>query len=244
VTPLIGADGEVYAVGQGPVAIAGFSAEGQAATATRGTPTVGRISNGAIIEREVVYEIASKQNLRLALRNPDFTTGRRIANAINAFLGSNSAELRDPATISLTLPANYGGNIVELLTDIEQLRVDPDMAARIVIDESSGIIVMGQDVRVSTVAIAQGNLTVTVTENAQVSQPDAPLTDGVTVFVPRTDVAVTEEDRNGIAIIENGVTLQELVDGLNALGISPRDMIAILQAIKAAGALQAEIEVM
>ena len=192
----------------------------------------------------MAYDLASKRNLRLSLRNPDFTTARRIANAINAFLGSDAAQLKDPATLSLTLPANFNGNIVDLLTDIEQLRVDPDMAARIVIDESSGIIVMGQDVRVSTVAIAQGNLTVTVTENAQVSQPDAPLTDGVTVFVPRTEVAVDEQKENGIAIIETGVTLQELVDGLNSLGISPRDMIAILQAIKAAGALQAEIEVM
>lgn len=244
VTPLIGADGEVYAVAQGSVSISGFSAEGAAASATRGTPTNARIANGAIIEREVVFELAEKRALRLSLRNPDFTTARRISNAINAFIGSPVAELRDPATVQLRMPHNFEGNIVALLTDIEQLRVEPDIAARIIIDESSGIIVMGQDVRVSTVAIAQGNLTVTVTENPLVSQPDAPLTDGVTVFVPRTDIAVDDGDANSLAIVPYGVTLQELVDGLNALGIGPRDLISILQAIKAAGALQAELEVM
>jgi flagellar P-ring protein precursor FlgI len=243
VTPLLGADGEVYAVAQGSVAIAGFAAQGEAASITRGVPTVGRISNGALIEREVDYRLREAKTLRLALRNPDLTTARRIAAVINDFMGGASAEPTDPATISLQLPANYQGNIIQLLTEIEQLRVDPDQRARVIIDERSGIIVMGKDVKVSTVAVAQGNLTVTITEQPQVSQPD-PFSRGETVVVPRTEVEVDTSEGNQLAIVGASVTLRDLVDGLNALGIGPRDMIAILQAIKAAGALQADIEVM
>ncbi len=243
VTPLLGANGEVFAVAQGPVAIGGFSAEGDAASVVRGVPTSGRIANGALVEREVPFDLANLQSLRLALRNPDFTTSRRIAQTINSFIGTDAALPIDPATVRLTLPADYAGNIVGLLTDIEQLRVEPDLTAKVVIDENSGIIVMGQSVRVSTVAVAQGNLTVTVAEAPQVSQPN-PLAQGDTVVVPRTEVAVDDEAGNRLAIIEDGVSLAELIDGLNALGIGPRDLIAILQAIKAAGALQAEIEIM
>jgi flagellar P-ring protein precursor FlgI len=243
VTPLLGADGEVYAVAQGSVAIAGFAAEGEAAKITRGVPTVGRISNGGLIEREIDYKLNVQKALRLALRNPDFTTAKRIAAAINDFMGSDTAEPTDPSTIAIQVPPRYQGNIIRLLTEIEQLRVEPDQTARIVIDERSGIIVMGKDVRVSTVAVAQGNLTVTISEQPQVSQPNA-LGNGETTVVPRTGVRVDTGDGNKLALVREGVTLRELVDGLNALGIGPRDLIAILQAIKAAGALQADIEVM
>ena len=243
VTPLLGADGEVYAVGQGPVAIAGFEASGAAASVTRGVPTSGRISNGGLVEREIQFALAGARELRLSLRNPDLTTARRIANTINDFLGPRVAESIDPATVVLRRPENASENMVSLLTQIEQLRVEPDQQARVVIDEQSGIIVMGADVRVSTVAVAQGNLTVTIAESPAVSQP-APLSDGQTVVVPRTDVTVTDDSNRQLAVLRESVSLQELVDGLNALGIGPRDLIAILQAIKAAGALQAEIEVM
>lgn len=242
VTPLLGADGEVYAVAQGSIAVAGFGFEGEAARIQRGVPTVGRISNGALVEREIEFTLAEKRRLRLALRNPDFTTARRIASAINDFLGADAAAPSDPSTVHLRIPDNYRGNMIELLTEVEQLRVEPDQPAKIVVDERSGIIVMGRDVRVSTVAVAQGNLTVTITEEPQVVQP-LPFTDGATVAVPRTGIEVFGEDGQ-LAIVPEGVTLRELVDGLNALGIGPRDLIAILQAIKAAGALQADIEVL
>jgi flagellar P-ring protein precursor FlgI len=242
VTPLLGADGNVYAVGQGSVAIGGFQAEGQAASITRGVPTVGRIANGAIIEREIEFALNKLPTLRLALRNADFTTARRIASAINDFIGTKCAEPIDPSTVQLAIPKEFQGNVVALLTEIEQLQIEPDLVAKIVIDERSGVIVMGRDVRVSTVAVAQGNLTVSISEAPVVSQP-APLSRGQTVVTPRSRVGV-QEDGKGLAVVKDSVSLQQLVDGLNALGIGPRDMISILQAIKAAGAIQADIEVM
>lgn len=242
VTPLLGADGNVYAVAQGSIAIAGFQAEGEAAKIVRGVPTVGRISNGAIIEREIDFQLNRLGKVRLALRNADFTTAKRIAAAINDYMGTATAEPLDQSTVQLSLPGKADTNMVALLTEIEQLQIEPDLAAKIVIDERSGVIVMGRDVRVSTVAVAQGNLTVTIAEAPQVSQP-APFSLGETVVVPRTSVGVQEDGRK-LAIVRAGVSLQQLVDGLNALGLSPRDLIAILQAIKAAGAIQADIEVM
>jgi flagellar P-ring protein precursor FlgI len=242
VTPLLGADGNVYAVGQGSVAIAGFQAEGDAAKIVRGVPTVGRIANGAIIEREIEFALNRLLQLRLALRNPDLTTAKRIAAAVNDFIGSPTAEPLDPSTVQITVPPKHHGNVVALLTEIEQLQVEPDLSARVVIDERSGVIVMGRDVRVSTVAVAQGNLTVTISETPVVSQPQ-PFSRGRTVVVPRTRVGVQEDGRK-LAVVKEGVSLQQLVDGLNALGVGPRDLIAILQAIKAAGAIQADIEVM
>jgi flagellar P-ring protein FlgI len=242
VTPLLGADGNVYAVAQGSLTVGGFEAEGQAAKIVRGVPTVGRLPNGAIIEREIDFSLASLGQLRLALRNADFTTAKRIAVAINDYIGSPIAEPLDPSTVQLTLPKKFPQNIVSMLTEIEQLQVEPDEAAKIVIDERSGVIVIGRDVRVSTVAVAQGNLTVTISEAPQVSQP-APLSRGRTVVVPRTSVGVQEEGKK-LALVQEGVSLQQIVDGLNALGIGPRDLIVILQAIKAAGAIQADIEVM
>src|SRR3982751_1763288 len=190
VTPLLGADGNVYAVAQGSLAIGGFQAEGEAAKIVRGVPTVGRIANGAIIEREIEFALNRLPNVRLALRNADFTTAKRIAAAINDFLGVKTAEPVDPSTVQLSIPAEFKGNVVAFLTEIEQLQVDPDLAAKIVIDERSGIIVMGRDVRVATVAVAQGNLTVTISESPQVSQP-APLSRGRTVTTPRSTVTVS-----------------------------------------------------
>src|ERR1700741_727923 len=172
VTPLLGADGNVYAVAQGSVAIAGFQFEGDAAKIVRGVPTVGRISNGAIIEREIEFALNRLPNVRLALRNPDLTTATRIAAAVNDFLGVKTAEPIDTSTVQLSIPPEVKGNVGACLTEIEQLQVDPDLTAKIIIDERSGIIVMGRDVRVATVAVAQGNLTVTISESPQVSQPN------------------------------------------------------------------------
>jgi flagellar P-ring protein precursor FlgI len=243
VTPLLSADGNVYAVAQGSVAIGGFSAEGDAGKITRGVPTVGRISNGAIVEREVEFALNRLSQVRLALRNADFTTAKRIASVINDFIGAEIAEPIDQSTVVLTLPKKYPLNIVSFLTEIEQLQVEPDLPARIVIDERSGVVVIGRDVRVSTVAVAQGNLTVTVSETPQVSQPSPFSRGGTTQVVPRTRIGVQEDGRK-LAVFKEGVSLQQIVDGLNALGIGPRDLITILQAIKAAGAIQADIEVM
>lgn len=304
VTPLLGADGEVYAVGQGAIAISGFRAQGAAAQITRGVPTSGRIANGAIVEREVGFELASLPVLRLALKNPDLTTARRISQAISTLAGVPTARAMDPSTVQIDIPDRWRNDIVGFMTSIEQLQVEADQMARVVIDERSGTIVMGPNVRIDTVAIAQGQLTVRITETPQVSQPNpfAPGAtavagiagtsastgsvqvprigpDGVpvrdangdfvfdtitqavpgtgtptvagtavggaqTVVVNRTDIEVDDQSDRRLGVLNRGVSLQELVDGLNALGVGPRDMITILQAIKAAGALQAEIQVM
>lgn len=244
VTPLLGADGEVYAVAQGSLVVGGFSAQGNAESVTKGVPTSGRIANGAIVEREITFKLAGLTQVKLSLRNPDFTTARRVAQAINAFLGTDAAKSADPTTVQLGVPVNYAGNVVNLLTDIEQLRVEPDQFARIVIDENTGTIVMGENVRISTVAIAQGSLTIRITETPQVSQPGPFAEVGTTTTVDRTDIQIDEGAERRLTVLNQGVTLQELVNGLNSLGIGPRDLIPILQAIKAAGAMQAEIEVM
>ena len=244
VTPLLGADGEVYAVAQGQLAVGGFTAQGNAETVTKGVPTSARIANGAIIERELGFEMTDLGEVNMMLRNPDLTTARRIQQAINAFLGTNAAVATDPSTVSVVMPQNYAGTLVDMLTDIEQLRVEPDQLARVIIDEQSGVIVMGDAVRISTVAIAQGSLTIRITEAQQVSQPGPFAEVGTTTTVDRTDIEVNEDGDRRLTVVDGGVTLQELVNGLNALGIGPRDMITILQAVKAAGALQAEIMVM
>src|SRR6202048_2274713 len=211
VTPLLGADGNVYAVAQGSLAIGGFQAEGAAASVTRGVPTVGRIANGAIIEREIEFALNRLPNVRLALRNADFTTAKRIAAAVNDFLGAKTAEPIDPSTVQLSIPAEFIGNVVAFLTEIEQLQVEPDLAAKIVIDERSGIIVMGRAVRVATVAVAQGYLTVTISESPQVSQPN-PLSRGRTVVTPNTRVGVTEDGKK-LAVVKDGEWLEELLGG-------------------------------
>jgi flagellar P-ring protein precursor FlgI len=242
VTPLLGADGEIYALAQGPVTIGGFVAQGAAQSVTKGVPTAGRIANGAIVEREIAFALAAQSTLKLSLHNPDLTTARRIADAVNTYLNTSVATVSDPATVHLAVPAAYQGGVVGLLTDVEQLKVAPDQPAKVVIDEQSGVIVMGSDVRIATVAIAQGNLTIRVTETPEASQP-LPFSRGTTQTLPRTQIQVDDGKGNKMAVLSDGVSLQKLVDGLNALGVGPRDIISILQAIKAAGALQAEIEV-
>jgi flagellar P-ring protein precursor FlgI len=244
VTPMVGADGEVYAVAQGQLAIGGFSAEGKAASITKNVPTNGRIANGAIVEREINFDMGTLSKVRLSLRNPDLTTARRLAGVVNRFLKTPAATINDPGTVTLQVPPQYPGGVVGLLTDIEQLRVAPDQLARVVIDENNGVIVIGENVRISTVAIAQGNLTIRVTETPQVSQPNAFSSGGSTTTVDRTNIEIDEGGKSKLAMVPTGVSLQELVNGLNALGVGPRDMISILQTIKASGALQAEIEVL
>ncbi len=242
VTPLLGADGEVYAVAQGALATSAFQAEGAAESVTRGVPTTARIPNGAIVEREVEFALDDLRQVHVTLRNPDFTTADRIAAVINGYLRQGIARAVDPATVVLPVPPAYGGRIAALLTEIEQLRVQPDNPAKIVIDESAGIIVIGENVQIDRVAVAQGNLTVRITETPEVVQPE-PFSLGQTAEVPRTQIEIDDDSDHKLAVLDTGVTLDDLVAGLNALGVGPRDMISIIQAIKAAGALQAELEV-
>jgi flagellar P-ring protein precursor FlgI len=241
VTPLMGADGQAYAVGQGSVQTASISAGGASGSSVvKGVPTSGRIAGGAVVERETGFAFASMDRLRMTLRNPDFTTAGRIADAINKrFPGS--AVVDNPTIVSVSPPA--GRDMVSYISAIENLTVEPDAPARIVIDEVSGVIVMGQNVRISTVAIAQGNLTIRVDETPQVSQPN-PLSRGTTTVTSQSNITVDEEKGKQLITLREGASLASLVSGLNALGVTPRDMISILQAIKAAGALQADVEVM
>ena len=239
VTPLLAADGEVYAVAQGALATGAIAAHGAASSVTRGVPTAARIANGATVEREVPFRLDRSNGLRLGLRNPDLTTARRIEAAINTALGGAPARALDPRTVALDLT---GRDIVSQLDIVEELRVEPDMAAVVVVEEASGTIVMGANVRISTVAIAQGNLTIRVTETPEVSQPNA-LGAGTTTTVNRTDIKVDEGGDKKLGILRGNVTLRDLVASLNALGVGPRDMISILQSIKAAGALQADLEI-
>jgi flagellar P-ring protein precursor FlgI len=239
VTPLLGADGEVYAVAQGALTTGAISARGQAASVTRNVPTAARIANGATVEREVPFNFASLRTLSLGLRNPDLTTAERVAAAVNKALGGGVAHTLDPRTVRLELG---GRDPVSALARVEDLAVQPDTPAIVVIDEASGTVVMGANVRVSTVAIAQGNLTVRVTESPQVSQPEG-FSNGQTVVVPRSNVQVDTGSDHKLGIVRGNVTLRDLVASLNALGVGPRDLISILQTIKAAGALQAELVV-
>jgi flagellar P-ring protein precursor FlgI len=242
VTPLLGADGQAYAVAQGTVQTGSVSAGGASGSVVlKGVPTAGRIAGGASVEREVGFQLAAMDQMRLTLRNPDFTTARRIADVINAsYPGTAAAE--NPTIVAIRPPA--GQNMVAFLAQVENLSVEPDSAAKVVIDEVAGVIVMGDAVRVSTVAIQQGNLTITVREQPAVSQPGAFARAGQTAVVPQTDVSVEEEKGKQFLTVGSGASLSTLIAGLNALGVTPRDMISILQTIKAAGALQAEIEVM
>ena len=233
-------DGEIYAVAQGPVAVSGFKGQGAAASVSRGVTTSARIAGGAIVEREVPYSLLSATNLKLALKNPDFATADRIAGAINGKY-PGSAQVLDPGTVQLQPAANFVGNVIDLVTRVGDLEIKVDQPARVVINEASGTVVMNADVRITPVAIAQGGLTITVSERPQVSQP-APLSNGETTVVPRTQVQVDDGNGASLALV-NGASLQSLVSGLNTLGVSPRDLITILQAVKSAGALQAEIEV-
>nr|WP_269333220.1 flagellar basal body P-ring protein FlgI [Futiania mangrovii] len=239
-TPLMAPDGEIYAVAQGPVIAGGVSAEGEAASVTFGVPTGATIPNGARVEREVEFALADLDTLTLSLRDPDFTTAARIEAALNAALGPGQATMLDSGTVELAVPPVLAGKPAHLLARIESIAVRPDTRARVVVDQRSGTIVMGADVRISKVAVAQGNLTVEVRETPLVSQPN-PFARGETVLVPRTDIQINDGGDARMAVIEEGVSLNGLVKGLNALGVGPRDMIDILSAIDASGALHADL---
>ncbi|MEO1656245.1 MAG: flagellar basal body P-ring protein FlgI [Pseudomonadota bacterium] len=243
VTPLTGADGNVYAVAQGPLIIGGFSAQGGAESIQRGVPTQGRIPEGATVERELAFPINDLDRVRLILKNPDFTTATRVAQAIDNRLSGRFAEAIDLATVEVSVPVDYRGSVTNMLSAIEGIDIDVDDVARVVVDEGSGTIVIGSNVRISPIAVAHGNITIRITERPIPSQPSPFARQGETVVVPRTEIDVEEEMGVGFRAIDEQVTLQELVDGLNALGVSPRDMISILQTIKTAGALQAELVV-
>ena len=243
VTPLVGADGKVYAVAQGPVIVGGFVIQGDAATIVKGVPTAGRVPEGAIVENEINFKMNNLKKIRLAMKNPDLTTARLITEKINSFLDTNAASVTDPGTVELKIPESYKNDMISLLTDLEQLRVKTDQPARIVIDEATGVIVLGNEVKVNTVAIALGTLSINITETPQVSQPQPFSNKGETVKVPRTTIEIEQDDKK-LAVVNESVNLQDLVNGLNSLGIGPRDMISILQALKTAGALQAEIKLM
>lgn len=242
VTALMGADGQVYAVAQGTVQTGSVSASGASGSSvSKGVPTSGRIAGGATIERETGFQMAGMAQLRMTLRNPDFTTAQRIATVINGrYPGTAVAD--NPTIVTLRPPAGQG--MVAFMTAVETLEVEPDAPAKVIVDEISGVIVMGDMVRISTVAIAQGNLTISVQETPQVSQPQPFSRGGETTVVTQSAIAVDEERGRQLLTLRNGASLSSLVAGLNALGVTPRDMISILQAIKAAGALQADIEVM
>jgi flagellar P-ring protein FlgI len=239
VTPLTAADGDIYAVAQGPVAVSGFSAQGGNANLTQGVPTVARIENGATVEKEVGFDFRTMQSVRLALRVPDFTTAARVEDAVNAALGAGRAVALDPGTIEIRPP--QGMPVQRMMSEIERLTITPDVIAKVVIDSRTGTIVIGADVRISPVAVSQGGLTVTVEETVNVVQPD-PFTFGDAVIVPQTAIEMREREAQ-FTVLRGDVSLQSLVDGLNAIGVTAPQTIAILQAIKAAGALHADLEI-
>lgn len=241
-TPLNAADGEIYAVAQGAIIAGGASAEGDAASVIQGVPTAGVIPAGARVEREIEFELASLSTVRLALRTPDFTTAGRIEQAINRHFGSAVSVMLDSGTVQVDVSATRTASAAHAIGRIENILVEPERRARVVVDQRSGTIVMGEDVRISRVAVSQGNLTLRIDETPIVSQPN-PFAAGDTIVVPRSRAAIEEEPGIGLAEVAEGTSLSEVVSGLNALGVSPRDMIDILKAIKAAGALHAEFVV-
>ncbi len=240
-TPLRAADSHVYEVAQGAVSTGGFVVRGASAGVAKNFPTVGRVADGALIERELAVAFNEKERLSLALRAPDFTTAARVAAAINATVCNGAASTPDGGTVDVIVPQEYLGNVVAFVSLIENLEVTPDVESKVVINERTGTIIMGESVRISTVAIAHGNLSIQINESANVSQP-LPFSEGQTVVIPQTDVAV-QEGRNPIILVNQGVSIGDVVRALNALGVSPRDLIAIFQALKAAGALQAKLEI-
>ena len=249
-TPLLGADGYVYAVAQGSISIAGFKAIAKSGvTISKGIATNGFITNGAIIEKEIDFKFNSLKSINLSLNNPDISTSVDVARIINERLGDDIAYALDPSTINLAIPDDTDGGAIGLLARIEKIQVRPDTSAKIVIEEASGTIVIGDNVRISPVAIAQGNLTIKIEDSSSVSQPNPFISNASqpnikTVVTTKSAISTTaSEDRgNNLRVIEGGSSLRELVEGLNSLGVQPRDLITILQNIKTAGALQAEIE--
>jgi flagellar P-ring protein FlgI len=240
--PLKGADGQIYAVAQGAILTNSFSYGGQASSAVKNHPTAGTVPGGALIERELPNVLAGKVGLKLNLHQSDFTTAARVAVVINERFKGGVATLTDPGSVQIAIPQSYQGRVVEFVAELERLDVNPDVTARVVMNERTGTIVMGENVRISTVAVSHGNLTVVVKETPRVSQPKA-LSGGTTTVVPRTDLKVIE-DRVNLSLLREGANLSEVVRGLNTLGVTPRDLLGIMQAIKAAGALNAELSVM
>lgn len=241
-TPLNAADGQIYAVAQGTIIAGGASAEGDAASVTQGVPTAGTIPAGARVEREIAFDLATLDTVRLALRTPDFTTATRIEEAINREFGGQVAVMTDPGTVALSVGRTGLRSPAHVLGRVENITVEPEARARVVVDQRSGTIVMGEDVRISRVAVSQGNLTLRIEESPVAVQPN-PFAEGETVVVPRTSASIEEEPGIGMAEIADGASLSEVVAGLNALGVSPRDMIDILKSINSAGALHAELVV-
>jgi flagellar P-ring protein FlgI len=241
-TPLYGPDGEIYAVGQGALAVSGFTSEGTNESLTQGTPTTGRIAGGALIEREVPRATVDTPNITMELRNPDYRTAIRVVDAVNAFAvrayGKPVAREQDFRTILLTRPAKMSST--RFIADLGDLMIEPDQSARVVIDERTGTVVIGKEVQISTVAVTHGSLTVRITDIPNVSQP-APFGNGETVVT--ADTTVNAEQGGGNLAIVQGANLESVVRGLNRLGLKPTGIIAILQAIKTAGAMQAEIVV-
>lgn len=238
-TPLNGADGQIYAVAQGTLIAGGVSAEGQGSKVTQGVPTAGTIPSGAHVEREVQFDFSQMHSVRLALRSPDFTTAGRIEAVINQAFGGKVAVMQDAGTVSLNIDATHSSSPAHVIAQLENLTVEPQTRARVVVDQRSGTIVMDDDVRISHVAIAQGNLTLRVDELPQVSQPN-PFSQGQTIVVPRTNAEIQNAPGTGLAEVQGGASLSQVVAGLNALGVAPHDMIDILKSINAAGALHAE----
>jgi len=241
-TPLNAADGDIYAVAQGTIIAGGASARGEGGGVVEGVPTAGAIPSGARVEREIDFELAGLGEVRLALREPDFTTAARIEAAINASMGRGAALMLDAGTVRLDIGRTGAPSTAHAIRAVENLLVEPERRARVVVDQRSGTIVMGADVRISRVAVSQGNLTLRIEEVPLVAQP-SPFTNGETVVVPRTLAGIEEEPGTGLAEVAEGTSLSEVIAGLNALGISPRDMIDILRSIDAAGALHAEFVV-
>lgn len=240
--PLKGADNQIYAVAQGPVLTDSFAFGGQGASAQKNHPTAGRVPNGALIERELPNILLGKSVLNLNLNVADFTTASRIVTVVNDKFKSNVAVSSDPGSVTLTIPEVYANHAVEFVAALERLEVKPDVAAKVILNERTGTIVMGENVRISTVAITHGNLSLVIKETPQVSQP-APLSKtGETKVVPRTDLKVQEENRR-LMVLQESATIGDVVRALNQLGVTPRDLISILQAVKAAGALQAELSI-
>ena len=241
-TPLKGADNQIYALAQGPLLVGGFATSGAAGGGVqKNHPTVARIPDGANIEREIDFDFNEMESLTIALHQPDFTTALRVARVINKQLGHPWAFPADAGSVRLDVPEEYKDKLVALVAHLEQLEIEPDMTARIVMAERTGTVVMGENVKISSVAIAHGNLSVQIKERQDVSQP-SPLARGETVVVPETSIRVAEEDSR-LMILPQGTNLGDVVRALNAIGVSPRDLITIFQAIKASGALQAELEI-
>ncbi|KAB0667206.1 flagellar basal body P-ring protein FlgI [Oryzomonas japonica] len=241
-TPLRGGDSQVYAVAQGSVLTNSFAFGGQAASAQKNHPTAGSIPSGALVEREIPNVLAGKTTLRLNLHKADFTTASRIETAINAKFNSAVATTTDPGSVILKIPEAYANRPVEFVAALETLEVRPDNQAKVVLNERTGTIVMGENVRISTVAVSHGNLSLVIRETPQVSQPTALSRGGQTVTVPRTELKVTEESRR-LMVLPEGASIGDVVRALNQLGVTPRDLIGIFQAIKASGALQADLSI-